>query len=58
MNLIGDALGVRDVDLEAGIIDLNEGRKTNLVMALLWLVEAESVVNRWHRRYHIQCLRH
>lgn len=45
---VGVALGVRKIYLQAWMVDLEEWRQAHLVVALLWLVEAESVVDWRH----------
>ena len=50
------ALRIRNVDLEAWVIDLDERWQTYLIMTLFWLVKAESMVDRRHRGHHVQCL--
>ena len=55
---VSDALWVRDVDLQAWVIYLDERRQAHLVVTLLWFVETESMVNRWHGRHDVQVLRH
>ena len=55
---VGGALWIRDIDLKPWMIDLNEWWQADLIVTLLRLVEPESVIDRRHRRNHMQRLRH
>ena len=49
LNNVCAAVRIRNVDLQARVIDLDEGRQADLIVTLLRLKESESVVYRRQR---------